>query len=52
MTSPMEASLLSTSELYGLIERTFDALTLVAIIICAFTIMQWLGDDDDPDGYT
>lgn len=52
MTSPMEANLLSTSELYDLIERTFDALTLVAIIICAFIILHWMGNDDDPDGYT
>lgn len=52
MTSPMEDNLLSTSELYDLIERTFDALNSVAIIICAFIILRWMDNDDDPDGYT
>ena len=49
----MEASLPSTFELYELIERTFNALTLMAVIIAAFLILAALnGDDDGPDGYT
>ena len=44
--------MLSTSDYYELIERTFHALTLMAVIIAAFLILGSLnGDDDDPDGY-
>lgn len=53
MTSPTEANLPLTSELYELIERTFQAITLMAVIIASFLILDTLnGDDDGPDGYT
>lgn len=49
----MEVNLLSTSEIYLVIENIFTALTGVAIIVTSFLLLSCLnGDDDDPDGLT
>lgn len=59
MTLPKEASLpsiydyLTHAEVIDLIKRTTEAMTWVAIIVCAYLILEWVNDnnDNDPDGY-
>jgi hypothetical protein len=43
------ANLLSTSDIYELIEKIFAALTWVAIIVTAYIILEGINGDDDPD---
>lgn len=46
--------------IYEVIQKSTDALLLVAVIVCAFVILEALGglfdgpdsDDDDPDAFS
>ena len=57
MTLPMEVNL---PWIYEVIQKSTDALLLVAVIVCAFVILEALdglfydpgSDDDDPDAYS
>lgn len=47
----MEDNLLSTSDTIKLIENIFQPLTWAAVIVTAYLILDWINDDNDPDGY-